>query len=393
MKHVTLRDYDATYRGPASTKKFKDALRQIQNDLVSTMKGEAEIDSRLFVLASAFNYELQVGSTRAATLSTAMDLMLAGLDDKVLVASMYSPSIVTEGTAKHNPVYGILTLDASSAISRLPSLRNSEGGLVASPGILIELDSGSGYSTLTRDNDIYNAIDHNYGTFWLKEYPGANEPIYLRVTWPTPPSPLLNVITVNPFPEEFVTVKTLQYNALGTLTSVPGFYESSRKAMYFFQEASVSNQLVLQLQHTGAGLVNIYGSTNYPVGLQILDAGYVDFSSTGYAVVEMAVPGAGASYVTSILADMDLNTSGGQNILDYVRIQLFNEEAVDWSSPLVSPVWDSDSDTYPYTTDLAVIDVQSGSAPVSTLYVKVTLTKVAGTSPVFRALRLTYQEA
>ena len=138
--------------------------------------------------------------------------------------------------------------------------------------------------------------------------------------------------------------------------------------------------------------MNIYGSTNYPVGLQIIDAGYVDFSSTGYAVLEMEVPGAGASYVTSILADMDLNTSGGQDILDYVRIQLFNEEAVDWSSPGTA-VWDSDSDTYPYTTDLAVIDVRDGSAPVSTLYAKVTLSKVAGTSPVFRALRLTYQEA
>ena len=392
MRHVTLRDYDVTYRGPSSTKKFKDALRQIQNDLVSAMRGEADIDNRLFALASAFNYEIQVSSSRAAALDTAVALGLAGLADKVLVASMYSPSIVIESTAKHNPSYGILTLDATSAVSRLPALRNSEGGLVASPGILVELDSGSGYSALTRDDAIYRAIDHNYGTFWMREYPGANAPVYLRITWPTPPSPLLNVITVNPFPEEFVTVKTLQYNALGTLTAAPGFYESSRKAMYHFQEASVSNQLVVQLQHTGAGLVNIYGSTNYPVGLQIIDAGYVDFSSTGYAVLEMEVPGAGASYVTSILADMDLNTSGGQDILDYVRIQLFNEEAVDWSSPGTA-VWDSDSDTYPYTTDLAVIDVRDGSAPVSTLYAKVTLSKVAGTSPVFRALRLTYQEA
>ena len=392
MRHVTLRDYDVTYRGPAGSKKYKDALRQIQNDLVSAMRGEAEIDSRLFALASAFNYELQVSSSRAAALNDAIDLGLAALTDKVLVASMYTPSIVTEGTAKHNPSYGVLTLDASSAVSRLPALRNSDGGLTAAPGILIELNDGSGYTTLTRDNDIYKSIDHNYGTFWMKEYPAPNTDVYLRITWPTPPSPLLNVITINPFPEEFVEVKTLQYNVLDTLTSVPGFYESGRKAMYYFQEASVSNQIVVKLQHTGAGLVNIYGSTSYPVGLQIVDAGYIDFSSTGYAVIEMAVPGDGASYVTSILADMDLNTSGGQDILDYVRIQLFNEEAVDWSSPGTA-VWDSDSDTYPYTTDLTEIDVRSGSAPVSTLYAKVTLDKVAGTSPVFRALRLTYQEA
>lgn len=399
MNGLSLREYQLQYRGTSSTKGVMDALTQIQDDIVSGIRRIGAIDSKLLNMAIALNLENQALSEKVSDLESELDTAYteynAGVTDKLLVKSMYDPDAVLAGTANHNPAYGDLTLPHRGHVTRIPVIQNPDGDYEAIPGTLVEIDvtgTGSSYTAKDRNTTAYRCLDHSPRTFWIDERGTGATNILYRLTYPQPNNPRINVIVINPFPENNCEVTALQYNRLGSWSAVTGFPGGgiTTKRMIHTEGVDISNQVRLTLRNNSSGLSDLGSNTVYPVGLQILDVGYIDFSSSGYAVVDFSVPGSGASYLTSLAATMSLNVSTGEVVSDYVRIQVFNSSQADWGSPVDTPVYDSWSDTYPHTTDLSQVDVRDGGSPVSNLYVKFTLTKVGDTTPVVRKIKMTY---
>jgi len=391
---VTLRDWDADYRGRSSSRKHNKAFKQVQADLINIANRQATNEVELINLASAVNFENQALMSRIQTTQSKLDDAKTSYDSgnthKLMVGSLFDPSLVIAGTANHNPYYGHVTLPHGAVISRIPIIKTPDNRFESIPGVSVEIEEvGGGYETKDRTHEVYKALDHSHNTFWLDERTAGNELVSVRVTFPTPVSPTVNTIVVNPFPEDSVVIKDIQYNSLGSFSQIPGFSEKSIRSMFHFQGIDVSNQFLVDLRNEGSAMTNIYGGSAYPVGLQIMDIGFVDFDTTGYTVMKLDAGAVSASYLTSLTADLELNISGAGSPIDYTRIQVFHAEQGDWASPGAAD-YDSNTDTYPHTRSIPQVDVRDGASPVASLWVKVTLTKTSNTTPVLKGIRMTY---
>ena len=398
MSTVTLRDYEVQYRGRSSSKRYNDALSQIQDDLITCLEQLQKINSKFLNLEAATNYQNQAATAKANSLldaaSGCLDVYLLGGTDKISTVSMYDRSAVIDGDARHNALYGQITLPATHSNSKIPILETPAGNFEAVPGVTIELWEGlsGSYATVDRTHPVYRAVDHNFSTFWVNEY-GANPTrVRMKLSYPSAVSPSVNVITVNPFPETAVQVNNIQYNSLSTFQTIPGFVPTKDRSIYYFESVEVSDQITIELV-TSTTMNNTNGNPVYPYGLQIADVGFVDLIDTAYSVVRLKSSSPGFSTMTSFDTDTVINTIEGTPVTDYVRFEIFKVEQVDWTSPSAGDrVYDSDKDTYPYTTDLPSLNVEFGGGPVDSLFVKMTLNKVANTTPVVRGMTLTYTD-
>lgn len=398
MSTVTLRDYEVQYRGRSSSKRYNDALSQIQDDLITCLEQLQKINSKFLNLEAATNYQNQAATAKANSLldsaSGCLDVFLLGGTDKLSVSSMYDRDAVIDGDARHNALYGQLTLPATHSNSKIPILETPAGNFEAVPGVTIELWEGlsGSYETIDRTHAVYRSVDHNFSTFWVNEYGTNPNRIRMRLTYPSAVSPDVNVITVNPFPETAVQINDVQYNSLSTFSTIPGFVPSKDRVIYYFESVEVSDQVTFELI-TSTTMNNTNGNPVFPYGLQIADVGFVDLIDTAYAVVRMHSSNPGFSTLTSFDTDAVINSIEATTLTDFVRYEIFNAEQADWTAPsLAARVYDSDKDTYPYTTDLPSLNVESGGSAVPKLYVKMTLTKVSNTTPVIRGITLTYTD-
>jgi hypothetical protein len=397
MSTVTLRDYETQYRGRSSSKSFNDALGQIQDDLITCLEQIQKINSKFLTLQMATNYQTQATTAKAnqvlADASGCLEYYVDGGSNKVSSVSMHNSGSVIAGTAFHNVLYGQLTLPASHTNSKIPVLETTSG-LEAAPGVVVELWEGLAgtYDAKDRSNQVYKSVDHSYSTFWVNEYIDNPTRVMYRLTYPTSINPSVNAITVNPFPETVVEVADIQYSTLSTDTTIPGFVSTRDKKIYHFESVNVNNRIIIQMDVLDT-LLNVNGTSVYPYGFQVVDVGFIDFLNTGYGVLKMHASSPGFSTLVSFNADIAINTIETSTITDHVRFQIYNAGQSDWASPSAGDlVYDSDTDTYPYTSDLTAIDVESGGSPVDDLYVKVTLNKVANTTPVLRGATATYTD-
>jgi hypothetical protein len=397
MPTVTLRDYETQYRGRSSSKRYNDAISRIQDDLITCLEELQKLQSKFLTQQMATNYQNQAVASKTdqllAEASGCLEYYIAGGTDKLAAVSMYDVDAVIAGAAAHNPLYGQLTLPSSHSNSKIPVLETPGGNIEAVPGVTIDLWEGlSGtYETKDRTHQIYKAVDHNYSTFWVNEYDVSPTRLMFRLTYPTAVNPSVNVVTVNPFPETVVDITDIQYNGLTTTDTIPGFVSTSERKIYHFEAVDVNDQITIRMETTTT-MLNLNGDSVFPYGFQIVDLGFIDFLTTAYGVVRLNASDPGFSTLTSFDADVAINTIDSSTITDHVRFQIYNDMQADWDNPsAIALVYDSDTDTYPYSSDLPSIDTESGG-PVESLYVKVTLNKVVNTTPVIRGMTITYTD-
>ncbi len=393
---ISLRDYQTQYRGRSSSKRYNDALSQIENDLVTCIEELARQNAKFVNLNVATNYQNQAATTKinalADSASGCIDYFSAGGIDKLSVSSMYDRASVIDLDALHNPLYGQVTLPFRHSNSKIPIIQTPGGDFEAIPGVVIELWEGLGgtYETKDRTHPSYKAVDHNFSTFWVSEFVSNPTRIVMRLTYPSAVSPDVNVITVNPFPETVVKVTDVVYNNLTTLRTIPGFAETTDRKIYYFESVEVDDQVLVQIE-VDTTMLNINGDSVFPYGLQILDVGFVDLYDTAYAVVQMKSTAPGFSTLTSFDSDFSINTIDAVVPTDHLRFEIYNVDQSDWTAPSASnKVYDSDTEAFPYTTDQPTIDVQSGGSEVENLFVKIILNKVSNTTPVVNGLTITY---
>lgn len=384
MRGISFREYEKSFRQAIESDDLNNNFRDIYNDLAEAYRRGQYINNRLREYSSDLSYQNQMLNSRVSELNDALiaasgSYGTAGIN--VMYWSAYNNDGVQSNNSRHDLNTGQVTLPWSRSYTKIPLMVNDYGDYEADS--IVRINYCNDY--YDKPNDLYDMVDNNPETNWIKAYPETSAPgsITIRVEMPASTNPAINSIYIAPFPDGGPKVDGLRYlNTAGSWVTVPGFTETNVRTRYYFTPIDYGNQVDLTM--VPVALRNNNGNDSMVYGMQDIDVSLIEFVDSSSFVVKLN--GADGTTITNItyvnleytISPTITNESSMSTGDRPVVIQIYED------SGLTTQVYSNILYNHSYTGSISL------STPSSSIWVKISLKKINSTTPVVTALTVKY---
>jgi hypothetical protein len=369
MRGITLRDYEREFRSEINSEDLNRNFGEIYDDIAEALLRYQYVNNKLSEHISDMNYEIQSLTAKIEDLEGAYASLNSSLS--VLYWDAHSDVEVLDSTCNHEKSVGNVTLEWSKNWTKMQVTVNEWGDNEAGPNVSVAVDDGGGEVYIDRPDDIYDALDNNPQTNWVVEYDDP-VPSGLTVRIEVPPSmnPSINNLYVAPFPDGGPTIESVEYiTVLGSWIELATNINS--RTRLHFTPVDYGNQVRFTI--SPVELLNSEMETVGVFGVQDIDVGFIEYSSTGYIVIELE-HGTTISAITSVTADYSITPSTDESVTNPFVLEIFED------SGLNTRCYSSTLDGHPFTGSISI------STSTTSLYAKVTMKKINNTTPVLRSI-------
>lgn len=384
LRGISFREYKKPFRGAIESDDLNTNFSDIYNDLAEAYRREQYINNRLCEYASSLSYQNQMLAVRlsdanAGLIAASGSYVAAG--GSVLYWSAYSNDGISSNTSRHDLSTGQVTLPWSRSYTKMPLVLNEYGDYEADSSVKINYCA----DYYTKPDDLWNIVDNNPETNWIKSYPLADSPgqITLRIELPASTNPAMNSIYVAPYPDGGPRVDSLRYlNTAGAWVAVPGFTDVTNRRRFHFTPVDYGNQIDLTM--VPVALKDSDGAGCMVFGIQNIDVSLIEYVDSSTFVVKLNAAAGNTitnityvnlSYTISPTITNESSISSGDRP---VVLQIYEDAA------LTTQVYSNIIYTHSYTGSIGM------TTPGSTIWCKVTLRKINATTPVVTALTIKY---
>jgi len=386
MRGLRLTNYEIGFRDPIESEKLNNTFSSIAEDLSEAFHRSQYIGNTLSEYISDRMYQQQQidanNSALNALLTTAI-ATYAAAGGNHLYWSAYTTANVTDTDSMHDVTCGNVTLPWSRSWTKLPLVLNDYNIYVPDTSIKVYYDDGAEVEKLQPD-DIYDSVDNNPQTAWVKNYLIGIAPVSVTVRLEIPASlnPAISSIYVAPFPNGGPTITSMEYiTYAGTWVNVSGFTPTNSRRRYHFSPVDYAGQIRYVM--TPALLNDTNGNPAAIFGMQDTDISLIEYSDTSSFVVRLdSAPGNTISNITYVDSTYTISPSVSESTMnEYERpvvIEIFED------SGLTTRVYSSLINGHPYAGILPL------ATPSSSVWVRYTLRRVNSTTPVVRDITVRY---
>jgi len=386
MRGLRLTNYEIGFRDPIESEKLNNTFSSIAEDLSEAFHRSQYIGNTLSEYISDRMYQQQQidanNSALNALLTTAI-ATYAAAGGNHLYWSAYTNSGVSNSDSMHDVTCGNVTLSWSRSWTKLPLVLNDYNIYVPDTSIKAYYDDGTEVEKLQPD-DIYDCIDNNPQTAWVKNYLVGVAPasVTVRLDIPASHNPAISSIYVAPFPNGGPTITSIEYiTYAGTWVSISGFTSTNSRRRYHFSPVDYAGQIRFVM--APALLNDTNGNPSAIFGMQDIDISLIEYSNSSSFVVRLdSAPGNTISNITYVDSTYTISPSVTETAInEYDRpvvIEIFED------SNLTTRVYSNLINGHPFSGSLSL------ATPSSSVWVKYTLRKINSTTPVVRDITVRY---
>lgn len=384
MRGISFRDYEKSFRGAIESDDLNNNLKDIYNDLAEAYRREQYINNRLREYASDLSYQCQMLAVRLSNASAALIAAsgsYAAAGGNVLYWSAYSNDGVSSNSSRHDLSIGEVTLPWSRSYTKIPLVLNEYGDYEVDSSVKINYCN----DYYTKPDDLWDLVDNNPETNWVKSYPLADSPgqITLRIELPSSTNPAMNSIYISPYPDGGPRVDSLRYlNTAGAWVAVPGFTDVTNRKRFHFTPIDYGNQIDLTMVPVALKDSNGVGCMVF--GIQDIDVSLIEYvDNSEFVVMLNAAAGTTITNITYV------------NLSYTISPAITNESSISSSDrPVLLQIYEDAGLTTQVYSNIIYNHSYTGSigmtTPGSTIWAKVTLRKINSTTPVVTGLTIKY---
>jgi len=325
-----------------------------------------------------FNKALSAENSNLISMYNQLNFNYSNLTDKQVLLTGYDTP-TNELNISSSSLSGNKFISNTSKWSKVVRYKDNYGRDRASKDISIAFGPTGSVVAQPVNSDIYSILDGYRDTFWLADV--TDKATYtLQIQFPTSLKPYVNYLSLVSFPAFGFTIDSVYVTTAKNELVLLNDVVSSELGIVDVQFKPISWGGIIQINMT---------ATNDVIGISDLDIGLADYNTAdeSYIVYDLGLTNEAVASITNINVN-DFKLLGEVNIP-------YNEYLTITSYIKSTGVWD-DTDGKEISKD--VLSINDTSKGVHTLdknagehlFLKLTLKKYLGQTPIFRSIKITY---